>query len=180
MKCDNPSHPEYHGRECLCADCRLLNTCVSNTDGEADGCFACQGPVTECDAPLPSFSRGRKKNRKIRQKMSNMPGKIMVKNALGKEIEISTDWSWHRNDWDSKNITKDCCHCSHCVRKEDTFRVIQILALTKGRRRWLPPPGEKVEGICLWGVCKKFIIQGRKLRKCEYFRKPSLLKTYHR
>lgn len=47
MKCNHPDHPEHHGRECLCADCEVLNHCVHGP------CSLCEGPVTECN-PLES------------------------------------------------------------------------------------------------------------------------------
>ena len=38
------SHPEYRGKECLCAECNTLEGCP--------GCAVCNGPVTECNPPL--------------------------------------------------------------------------------------------------------------------------------
>jgi len=44
-KCNEPSHPEYHGQECLCADCPVERCSTSPCPED------CKGPITQCDFP---------------------------------------------------------------------------------------------------------------------------------
>ncbi len=106
--------------------------------------------------------------------------KILVLNVLGGKMMIYAGWPsrytrGNKWEWNSKYVTKDCAVCPYCVSRDDVIDIVKGLIRSKDKRRkWIPPGEDSVMGLCVWGVCSKFLsLRGKNPRSCEYIKKPS-------
>jgi len=99
--------------------------------------------------------------------------RVALTNVFGNEVTIHIPHpSNEAQDYDLKvkNETKDCSKCPCNIPRDEALQLIDLGTLA-ARSEWVPPDGDTVKGVCVWGVSPKILVERAKARHCGLLKK---------